>query len=114
MRDWFGASNADRPLVLTCPLALRMALQDGLTPLVVAVHKGHAAVLDRLIAAGADVESRMQVVHAHIRGKASLYTCVHLCAHKHAGTCMRQSFPSLSFQQIHPLSLQPGAWVQCA
>ncbi len=70
MRDWLCASNADRPLVLTCPLALRMALQEGFTPLVVAAHKGHAAVIDRLIAAGADIESRTQVVHAHKRAHA--------------------------------------------
>ena len=42
----------------------RLASQNGATPLHMAAQKGLAAVMDRLIAAGADVESRAQVPHA--------------------------------------------------
>ncbi len=59
------------------PRILRLESQDGATPLAVATQNGHTVVMDRLIAAGADVESKAQVPHAHNRERkrAHAYTC---------------------------------------
>ena len=52
-----------RPLLSRLPV-LRMASQDGWTPLHRASKEGRAGFVDRLIVARADVESKTKVMHA--------------------------------------------------
>jgi hypothetical protein len=49
--DRSGCSAADADRLPARPPALRLALQDGATPLFAAICKGHAAVVDQLIEA---------------------------------------------------------------
>ena len=51
------------PSKLVLPMA-DLASQDGSTPLITASDNGHEVVVERLIAARANVESKNQVLHA--------------------------------------------------
>jgi hypothetical protein len=56
-----GATGADkRSTLLSRPPFTHLAWQDGANPLCMASAKGHAAVVDLLIAAQADIESTLE------------------------------------------------------
>ncbi len=60
-------------------------LQDGVAPLHAAAEAGHRAVVDRLIAAGADVEARDQVDSTHTHTHTHTHTQhTYKRAHTHA------------------------------
>ena len=52
------------PAFLVPTVDLALASQDGSTPLITASDNGHEVVVERLIAARANVESKNQVLHA--------------------------------------------------
>jgi hypothetical protein len=81
-------------LLLSRPPVLRMASQEGRTPLHIAAQKGHAGAVDRLIAARADVESKTKVLHAAERGA-------------HLVTCVRKPVPLQAEVRLHRHSLPP-------
>ena len=56
-----GATGVDNPsILLSRPPSPHLAWQDGANPLCMASSKGHAAVVDLLIAAQADIESTLK------------------------------------------------------
>ena len=72
-----GSADADRPPPARPPV-LRMASQDGRTPLHIASQKSHASAVDRLIAARADVESTTKVLLACESVLESSHALTHL------------------------------------
>ena len=49
-------------------------LQDGMTPIMHAIKKGDAGMVDRLLDAGADVEMRSNVSECHIDYRPHLFS----------------------------------------